>query len=820
MNNDRFITMKGVKTHGLKNVDIKIPHDKITVITGLSGSGKSSVAIHTLFAEGQRRYLESLSSYARQFLNKFEKPEFEKISQLRPAIAIEQKTQGHNPRSTVGTVTEIYDYLRILFARVGIPYSPSTNEPLKGYSASQISNLIYETDIKEWEMRTIIAQNKKGTFKTELTNLQKAGFSTVYINNEKYSLDQIPELDKNKPHNIELELNSFDLNYAERFEVEEAASAGLKHGNGIIKLISKEKEILCSSTSTCPISGFALPELSPRLFSFNSPVGACKYCLGLGALYSSEYGIQHGCTHCKGKRLGPAALCVRVNGLNIAQVCSLPLDEAKEWVESIKLEKANKEIADPLTLEINKRLMFLLDVGLSYLTLERSAETLSGGESQRIRLASQIGSGLEGVLYVLDEPSIGLHPRDQNKLIETLKKLRDLGNTVVVVEHDEDMIRSADYIIEMGPKAGKFGGEKVFNGTVKELLKEKNSISAPYLNHEKKIECPTKTVDFENTEKISIKNAVGNNLKQINVDIPLGHLIGVCGVSGSGKSTFVMDVLTEAMKAKLSHDDTFDLCQISGRIDPVQIIDQSPIGRTPRSNPATYTGIMTHLRDWYAALPESKSRGYTSSRFSFNVNIGRCKRCSGEGVRRIEMHFLPDIQVTCEDCQGKRYNKETCEILYDGLSIADVLNLSIEEAREIFHFIPAVKRMLDTLCEVHLGYLTLGQNAITLSGGEAQRLKLARILGVKKQAASTFYVLDEPTTGLHFDDVQALLMVLRKLVDNGNSVMVIEHHIDLLKSMDWLIEIGPEGGKSGGHLIAQGTYKDLKEKKTPTGIFL
>jgi excinuclease ABC subunit A len=814
---DRFISLEGVKTHGLKNISVKIPHDKITVITGLSGSGKSSLAIDTLFAEGQRRYLESLSSYARQFLNKFEKPEFEKISQLRPSIAIEQKTQGSNPRSTVGTITEIYDYLRVLFARIGIPYSPSTNEPLKAYSPSDITQLLYDSQINGWEIFAQIVKNRKGTFKNEFAKLAKSGFSHVVINGERFNLDDYPDLDKNKSHDIDLVVGSFDLSYAERFEVESACALGLRIGNGVLRLQSDSKMFLCSSSAVCPVSGFSLPELSARLFSFNSPVGACRVCFGLGAVFS-DFDVNHRCLSCNGKRLGKEALCVKINNLNIADVCCLSLAEALNWIDSLSVSNSEKEISAPLIMEISKRLTFLVEVGLSYLTLERSADTLSGGEGQRIRLASQIGSGLEGVLYVLDEPSIGLHPRDQGKLIRTLQRLRDLGNTIVVVEHDEDTINAADYIIELGPRAGVFGGEVVFSGSLDQLLKDKRSITAPYLKKEKKIGVARAQFDFENAQKIVVKNAKANNLKNINVEIPLGALVGVCGVSGSGKSSFVMDVLAQAIRARLNDDD-FEHCELSGNIIPLEIIDQSPIGRTPRSNPATYTGIMNYLRDWFASLPESKARGYTSSRFSFNVDGGRCKKCSGEGVRHIEMHFLPSLQILCEDCQGARYNRETLEILYDGLSISDVLNMPISKALEVFDFLPGMKRMLQTLCDVHLDYITLGQNAVTLSGGEAQRLKLAKFLGVRKSAQSTLYILDEPTTGLHFEDIQALLNVLRRMVDAGNSVLIIEHHIDILKSMDWLIEIGPEGGNAGGLLLAQGSAEDLKKLKTPTGLF-
>ncbi len=827
----KSICLTGVKTHGIKNINLEIPHDKLTIITGLSGSGKSSLAIDTIFAEGQRRYLESLSSYARQFLNKFEKPDFEKITGLRPAIAIEQKTQGYNPRSTVGTVTEIYDYLRVLFARIGTPFSPYTNKELKAYSPSEITDTLLQEitkDVrpKEFKILAPITRKRKGTFKFELAKMQKLGFESAIIDGNKCDLDTIPDLDKNFFHDIDIVVASFHIDHCERYEIEAACMTALKHGNGLlsIQFISdKESEILqFSANAVCPVSGFALPELSPRLFSFNNPVGACSACFGLSASYRE---IQEGkyetmqCKTCNGQRLNQQALCVKINGLNIAQICQFSLDEAKQWIDSLELTNAQKEISQPLIIEISRRLGFLLDVGLNYLTLERTAETLSGGESQRIRLGSQIGSGLEGVLYILDEPSIGLHQQDNQKLINTLKNLRDLGNTIIAVEHDEETIRSADHIVEMGPKAGVHGGEVIFSGPLEDLLKCEKSISADYLTGKKKIHTKTKPVDWSTCQKIEIENANLNNLKNLSLSIPLNHLVGVCGVSGSGKSTLIMEVLTESIKKHLDNE-PYDLCKLSGTIPNFEIIDQSPIGRTPRSTPSTYTGLMNQIRDWFAQLPESRARGYSASRFSFNVEGGRCRLCSGEGVRHIEMHFLPDIQIKCEACQGKRYNQETCEILYEGLSIYDVLELTIEDALKIFHFIPAMKHMLQTLCDIHLGYLKLGQNATTLSGGEAQRLKLGRILGVRKNTQGVLYILDEPTTGLHFDDTQALLQVLRKLVSQGNSVLIIEHHIDVLRQMDWLIEIGPEGGKKGGQIVAQGPYPELIKLKTPTGRFL
>lgn len=815
-NNIKYIKLSGVKTHSLKNINITIPHDQITVITGVSGSGKSSLAIDTLFAEGQRRYLESLSSYARQFLNKFEKPEFDNITGLRPAIAIDQKTQGYNPRSTVGTVTEIYDYLRVLFARIGTPFSPFTNEPLKAYNTSEITSLILNLNIQEFKVTTTLINQKKGTFKFELQKLQNSHFNEVIIDKERYSLDTIPELDKNKFHTIEILIANLNTKFNERYEIENAISQAFQQST-IIKIIYDNKEKIFSRNAICPISGFSISELSPRLFSFNSPIGACKKCSGLGFI-QDDWGIKEHCKKCDGLRLNEQALCVKINNLNIAQFCKLSLQEAKNFIDNLELNNTNKEISLTLVNEISKRLEFLLDVGLYYLTLERSAETLSGGESQRIRLASQIGSGLEGILYVLDEPSIGLHPQDQDKLLETLKKLKNLGNTIVMVEHDESTMLNSDYIIEIGPKAGIYGGEVMYQGNLKNLLKE-DTITAQYLNKKKEILIKKDEFLIENSTKLTIKNANFNNLKNVTVSIPLNSLVGICGVSGSGKSSLIMEVLAQALKA-YHNDDISNLCELEGTVLPFEIINQSPIGRTPKSTPVTYTGIMSYIRDWFAQLPESKNRNYSSSRFSFNVDGGRCALCKGEGVRHIEMHFLPDIEIICEECNGKRFNKETCEILYDGLSISDVLNLSIAEALHIFSFIPNMKEMLQTLCNVHLGYLKLGQNATTLSGGEAQRIKLAKILGIKKRIpVPTLYILDEPTTGLHFDDIQALMEVLNELKKQGNSIVIIEHHCDVLKNLDWLIELGPEGGKNGGQIIAEGTYEELKKKQTPTGKF-
>lgn len=814
--NQKHIHLRGVKTHGLKNINVEIPHDKITVVTGVSGSGKSSLAIDTVFAEGQRRYLESLSSYARQFLNKFEKPEFEYISGLRPSIAIEQKSQGYNPRSTVGTVTEIYDYLRVLYARVGTPYSPYTGLPLKAYSPSEITNHVLTQKLEDFKIIAPLIHKKKGSFKIELNKLQKTGFSEVIINDEVVSLDIIPELDKNKFHTIDLLIGNFNPAFNERYEIENAISNAFEY-NTFIKIITKNEEKIFSRSQICPVSGFSINELSPRLFSFNNPVGACKKCFGLG-FNQDDWGIKETCNKCNGLRLNEQALAVKLNQKHISDLCKLSLNEAKLFIDNLDLSESEQEIAAPLILEISKRLEFLLDVGLHYLTMERSAETLSGGESQRIRLASQIGSGLEGVLYVLDEPSIGLHPQDQDKLIGTLKKLKNLGNTILMVEHDEETMLASDYIIEIGPKAGIYGGEIIFSGSLPSLLKQK-TLTAQYLNKEKEIKIEKIPVDIQQTEKLIIKNANFNNINNLTVTIPMNAMVGVCGVSGSGKSTLIMEILATALKAKKDEIET-DLCQLEGNIPPFEIINQAPIGRTPRSTPATYTGILNYLRDWYAQLPESKNRGYTASRFSFNVDGGRCALCKGEGVRHIEMHFLPSIEIQCEECQGRRFNKETCEILYDGLSIADVMNLSIEEALKVFHFIPQVKEMLQTLKEVHLDYIKLGQNAVTLSGGEAQRIKLAKILGQKKKTSEpTLYILDEPTTGLHFDDIQSLMEVLNKLKQKKHSILIIEHHCDVLRNLDWLIEIGPEGGKKGGKIIAEGTYEDLKRLNTPTSMY-
>lgn len=815
--NQKQIKLTGVKTHGLKNITVTIPHDKITVVTGVSGSGKSSLAIDTVFAEGQRRYLESLSSYARQFLNKLEKPEFEYISGLRPSIAIEQKTQGYNPRSTVGTVTEIYDYLRVLFARVGTPHSPITGLPLKAYSSSEVTTYILNSNIIEFKLIVPLINKRKGSFKTELYKLQKAGFSEVIIDNEIIMIDEIPELNKNQAHTIEILSGEFNTKFTERYEIDNAISNAFQYST-TIKIMYENKEKIFSKNSICPVSGFSLNELSPRLFSFNSPIGACIKCSGLGYL-QDDWGIKEECPKCSGLRLNQQALCVKLQNKHIAEICKLPLNEAKNFIDNLELAKHEQEIAAPLKLEISKRLEFLLDIGLHYLTLERSAETLSGGESQRIRLASQIGSGLEGVLYVLDEPSIGLHPQDQHKLINTLYKLKNLGNTILMVEHDRDTMLAADNIIEIGPKAGIYGGEIVFEGSLQELLAA-HTLTSQYLKEEKEIKITKSGFSPENRGILSIKDASFNNLEKVNVDIPLNALVGVCGVSGSGKSTLIMKILATALKSY--HDDVdTSLCKLDGTILPFEIISQSPIGRTPRSTPSTYTGIWSYIRDWYAQLPEAKNRGYTASRFSFNIDGGRCSLCKGEGVRHIEMHFLPNIEIQCEECLGKRFNKETCEIVYNNLSIADALNLSVHEALKLFHFIPQVKEMLDTMRKVKLDYIKLGQNAITLSGGEAQRIKLAKILGQKKKNSTpTLYILDEPTTGLHFDDIQALMEILNELKNRGHSIIIIEHHCDVLKNLDWLIELGPEGGRHGGKIIAQGTYEDLMTRRnTPTSRF-
>ena len=942
-NSKKFIKVYGSREHNLKDLSVNIPKEEITVITGLSGSGKSSLAFDTIYAEGQRRYVESLSAYARQFLEMMQKPDVDQIEGLSPAISIEQKTTSRNPRSTVGTVTEIHDYLRLMFARIGIPHSPETGLPIKSQTITEMVDqaLKLKKNSKVYLLAPIIRE-RKGEYRKEFSELLKKGFQRVKVDGEFYEISDVPNLKKNFKHNIDVVVDRLVINddiksrLADSFELATSLSDGL----AVIEIQSDKKEeaerILFSANYACPVSGFTIEEIEPRLFSFNNPKGACNKCDGLGTQYfideelvipdknlsindgaiapwskkstpspyyfqtlfalSNHYNVSldikwkdlpkdfkniilngsendeieflyddgsrtfktkkpfegiinnlkrryletdsswmrneiekfqsiSDCESCSGYRLNDEALSVKINNMHIGQVTSLSIKDAKNWFVKLekKLNKKEKEIAKNIIKEIMERLSFLENVGLGYLTLSRTSGTLSGGESQRIRLASQIGSGLTGVLYVLDEPSIGLHQRDNKKLLSTLKRLKDLGNTVIIVEHDEETMNFADYIIDVGPKAGIHGGHLVAEGNIEQIKKNKNSITGQYLSGKKSIELRKKR-KIDNDKKITIKGASGNNLKKINAEFPLGRFICVTGVSGSGKSTLLFQTLYRAMNRTLnnSQDSPMKYNSIDGMhlIDKIININQSPIGRTPRSNPATYTGAFSPIRDWFCGLPESKARGYKPGRFSFNVKGGRCEACQGDGLIKIEMHFLPDVYVQCDQCKGKRYNRETLEIKYRENSISDVLEMTVDEAHELFKAVPSIREKMETLKRVGLGYIKVGQQATTLSGGEAQRIKLAKELA-KKATGRTFYVLDEPTTGLHFHDVKKLLSVLHELVDQGNTVAIIEHNLDVIKTSDWIIDVGPEGGDNGGLIVAQGIPEEIiKTKKSYTGKFL
>ncbi|MGB4107020.1 MAG: excinuclease ABC subunit UvrA [Alphaproteobacteria bacterium] len=935
----KTISVRGAREHNLKDINVDIPRDTLTVITGLSGSGKSSLAFDTIYAEGQRRYVESLSAYARQFLELMQKPDVDSIEGLSPAISIEQKTTSRNPRSTVGTVTEIYDYMRLLWARVGIPYSPATGLPIESQSASEIVQRILKMgDGAKLYILAPIVRGRKGEYRKEFKELRAKGFQRVKVDGKLYEIDEVPELNKKLKHNIEVVVDRLvirgDLGNRLADSVETALR--LTEGLIIVENADTKEQSLFSEKFACPVSGFTIPEIEPRLFSFNSPHGACPNCDGLGVklyvdpelvvpdktksiedgavepwsggfapfylqameavarhygfkttvpwvklkkehqdyiLYGSgdddiktvyhsktgndwkskkpfegvipnverrlkdtdsnsqqeklaQYQASAPCEECHGKRLKPEALAVKIAGLHISDAGEFSIEEAHAWFSGLnkKLKKQHAEIASRILKEINERLTFLMNVGLDYLSLGRASATLSGGESQRIRLASQIGSGLTGVLYVLDEPSIGLHQRDNNRLLETLKRLRDLGNTVLVVEHDEDAIRMADHIIDMGPGAGTHGGNVVASGSLKDILKSRKSLTAQYLNGEKEVPVPHSRRPGKVKQAIEIIGASGNNLQNVNAKIPLGTFTCVTGVSGSGKSSLTIDTLFRAASKILmgSHEQPLPYRQIKGFefVDKVIDIDQSPIGRTPRSNPATYTGAFTPIREWFAGLPEAKARGYGPGRFSFNVKGGRCEECQGDGVIMIEMHFLPDVYVTCESCDGKRYNRETLEIKYKDKSIADVLDMTVEEAAAFFKAVPSIRDKMETLKDVGLGYIHVGQQATTLSGGEAQRVKLSKELS-KRSTGKTLYILDEPTTGLHFEDVRKLLEVLHRLVEQGNTVVVIEHNLDVIKTADFVIDIGPEGGHKGGKILASGTPESLcKVKESYTGKHL
>jgi excinuclease ABC subunit A len=932
------IRVRGAREHNLKGVNVDIPRNELVVITGLSGSGKSSLAFDTIYAEGQRRYVESLSAYARQFLELMQKPDVDSIEGLSPAISIEQKTTSRNPRSTVGTVTEIYDYMRLLWARVGVPYSPATGLPIEAMQVAQmVDRIMALPEGTRLYLLAPIVRDRKGEYRKEMAELLKKGYQRAKIDGEFHELSEPPTLDKKLKHDIEVVIDRVAVKAGLETRLADSLEQALKLADGIAYAEfadGKKERLIFSQKFACPVSGFTIPEIEPRLFSFNNPAGACPTCDGLGVqlkfdaalvvpepskslkdgavapwakgpspLYAQTLealakhfkakatgpwkelpkalrdAILHGtddpikfvyddgvrryettknfegvlpnlerrwketdsawvreelakyqseapCPTCAGKRLKPEALAVRVGGSDIAVASTLSIRAARDWFDGLNktLTPKQREIAVRILKEINDRLRFLVDVGLDYLSLGRASGTLSGGESQRIRLASQIGSGLTGVLYVLDEPSIGLHQRDNTRLLETLKRLRDLGNSVLVVEHDEEAILAADYVIDMGPAAGVHGGRIIAEGVAGAIQKNKDSITGAYLTGAREIAIPEKRRRLIKNRSLTIKGARANNLRNLDAEIPLGVFTCVTGVSGGGKSTLVIETLYKAVArhwhgasdVPAEHDAILGLEHIDKIID----IDQSPIGRTPRSNPATYTGAFTPIRDWFAGLPESKARGYGPGRFSFNVKGGRCEACQGDGVIKIEMHFLPDVYVTCDACKGKRYNRETLEVLYKGKSISDVLDMTVEEGANLFAAVPSIREKLETLKRVGLGYVHIGQQATTLSGGEAQRVKLSKELS-KRATGRTLYILDEPTTGLHFEDVKKLLEVLHELVDNGNSVLVIEHNLDVIKTADWVLDLGPEGGDGGGHIVAQGTPEDVaKVKASHTGRYL
>ncbi len=932
------IIIKGAKEHNLKDINIEIPRDKLVVITGLSGSGKSSLAFDTLYAEGQRRYVESLSSYARQFLGLMEKPDVESIEGLSPAISIDQKTTSRNPRSTVGTVTEIYDYIRLLYARIGVPYCPNCGKKIEKQTIDQIIDSVMSLEEgTRIQVLAPVVRGKKGEYTKLLQDFQKEGFVRVRVDGEVYELTDDIEIDRKKKHNIELVVDRLVVKEEIRTRLTESVETALKYANNLVVIdIPGDKEILYSQNYACPDCNISIEELTPRMFSFNNPFGACPTCTGIGYLMKMDedlivpdknktlydgikafgastmkkgdtmakmyfesiakhYGVEikdvpikklprwflekilygtgdeaidfeytsyagtrkftspfegvlptldrrynetksqgmrdfyemymseSACQTCHGARLKKESLSVKVGDKNINELTDMSIDKIKDFLNTLQLNNKDKMIADQILKELNKRLQFLLDVGLEYLTLSRSAGSLSGGEAQRIRLATQIGSGLTGVLYILDEPSIGLHQRDNEKLLATLRKLRDLGNTVLVVEHDEDTMYAADQIIDIGPGAGVHGGNVIAQGTAEEIKLVPESITGQYLSGKKQILVPKKRRK-SNGKAIEVKGATEHNLKNINVKFPLGQFICVTGVSGSGKSTLVNEILYKTVAKEIygSNEKPGKCKEIKGleNVDKIINIDQSPIGRTPRSNPATYTGVFDVIRDIFAATQEAKMRGYDKGRFSFNVAGGRCEACSGDGVLKIEMHFLPDIYVPCEVCKGKRYNRETLEVKYKGKTISDVLDMTVEEALKFFENIPKIKSKIQTLYDVGLGYIKLGQPSTTLSGGEAQRVKLATELS-KKATGKTLYILDEPTTGLHIADVHKLVDILQRLVDTGNSIIVIEHNLDLIKTADYIIDLGPEGGEKGGQIIAVGTPEQItRNEQSYTGKFL
>jgi excinuclease ABC subunit A len=826
------IVIKGAREHNLKNIDVEIPRDKLVVITGLSGSGKSSLAFDTIYAEGQRRYVESLSAYARQFLEQMGKPDVDSIEGLSPAISIEQKSTSHNPRSTVGTVTEIYDYLRLLFARVGRPFCYQCGEEITAQTVQQMVDAIAVLpEGTKFQILAPIVRGRKGEYRKELLDMRRAGYVRARIDGKIVDLGEDIALDKQKKHQIEIIVDRLVMKQGDALlrRLADSVEMSLKLTGGLVGVLREDGSVhLYSDKLACIKCGVSYPEITPRVFSFNSPHGACPACDGIGYRVGSgdvaeeDFTLLEPCEVCKGARLRPESLSVKIARKSIADVTQLSVRAAAEFFLSLTLTDRELVIAHRILKEIRERLGFLVNVGLDYLTLDRAAATLSGGEGQRIRLATQIGSGLVGVLYILDEPSIGLHQRDNRRLLQTLLRLRDLGNTVVVVEHDAETMRAADYILDMGPGAGSHGGQVVARGTPQEVMGDPNSLTGQYLRGAQTVAVPQRQRKPKGV--LSIVGAYKHNLKHVTAKIPLGLLTCVTGVSGSGKSTLVLEVLFHSLSQLLYHKKPkIDGCkELKGvdALDKVIDIDQSPIGRTPRSNPATYTGLFSYIRDLYSNLPESRVRGYKPGRYSFNVKGGRCEACQGDGLIKIEMHFLPDVYVTCEVCKGQRYNRETLEILHKGKSIADVLNMTVDDALEFFEHIPLIKAKLQTLHDVGLHYVKLGQSATTLSGGEAQRVKLSRELS-KRATGRTLYILDEPTTGLHFADVQRLLDVLDRLVEAGNTVLVIEHNLDVIKNADWIIDLGPEGGDRGGEIVAEGPPKEVaKSKRSYTGQVL
>jgi excinuclease ABC subunit A len=838
------IIIKGAREHNLKNLDVEIPRDKLVVITGLSGSGKSSLAFDTIYAEGQRRYVESLSAYARQFLEQMGKPDVDSIEGLSPAISIEQKSTSHNPRSTVGTVTEIYDYLRLLFARVGHPYCYQCGQEIAAQTVQQMVDAIQSLpEGAKVQILAPIVRGRKGEYRKELLDMRRAGYVRARIDGRIVDLADEITLDKQKKHTIEVVVDRLVIKHDQAMarRMADSVESALKLTHGLIGVLDQQDQVtLYSDTLACIRCGISYPEITPRVFSFNSPHGACPACDGIGYAVApgcpeeQDFTTLELCATCQGARLRQESLAIKVGRRSIAEVTRLSVRAAAEFFAQLTLTEREQFIAQRILKEVRERLGFLVNVGLDYLTLDRAAATLSGGEGQRIRLATQIGSGLVGVLYILDEPSIGLHQRDNRRLLQTLLRLRDLGNTVVVVEHDAETMLAADHILDLGPGAGAHGGELIAQGTPAEIMEHPASLTGRYLKGAMSVTLPHR--ERRPKRSLSIVGAKKHNLKGITANIPLGLLTCVTGVSGSGKSTLVLEVLFHSLSQLLLRTGTgtakrgganphpkIDGCkEIQGAdaLDKVIDIDQSPIGRTPRSNPATYTGLFTFIRDLFAQLPESRVRGYKPGRYSFNVKGGRCEACEGDGLIKIEMHFLPDIYVTCEVCKGQRYNRETLDVLYKGRSIADVLNMTVDEALAFFDAVPFIKAKLQTLHDVGLHYIKLGQSATTLSGGEAQRVKLSRELS-KRATGRTLYILDEPTTGLHFADTQRLLDVLNRLVEAGNTVVVIEHNLDIIRNADWIIDLGPEGGDRGGEIVAEGTPRDIaKSKRSYTGQVL